>query len=55
MSAMRLSPVDRPAGNRVVQPEPSAEPCAHFRNGLRFVQILQAPLGIRQDLMLAGV
>lgn len=26
-----------------------------YKNGLRFVPDTQAPLGIRQDLMLAGV
>lgn len=52
MSAMRLS-VDHSAGNRGVQPEPSAEPCAHFRKRSAFRTRYSGTVGHSSDLMLA--
>ncbi|XPE62153.1 hypothetical protein ACNKHT_09585 [Shigella flexneri] len=47
--------VDRPAGTVVYNQNRQQNRVRIFESGLRFVSDTQAPLGIRQDLMLAGV
>jgi phenylalanyl-tRNA synthetase beta chain len=46
--------VDRPAGTVVYNQNRQQSRVRIFESGLRFVPDTQAPLGIRQDVMLAG-